>query len=1775
MAIGPFDSYAPPGPYSRTLFENPVQGLLEALKVPVFIGEGNEYLSQQDLENVRGSSASVDQRIVQEDETGRAVDSVSQTGVVTLGAFNGERAQFQVRQFPIVSGNGTGTTTQDRSDVTVTIDGNPIVVLSVDGSRGIVTLATPPKSGEQVYCTYFFNRTDTLQTDNVSDQVSDSQAIVRGLVGIGDADAQNPSSPPSVIDLHDDILNASGDVVVSANNVFEITVDGESYTLTIPARSDYTMLQVATTIASFGVGSLQASTFLNNFGLSALLLSSDNEIIIGSGSANAPLGLQSGQADTRVKTFYTFNGPLVDGSNGGVTTTDPADVTVKVDNVQVIPVSVNGTTRAVVLPFAPKAKSTVTIQYWYNTWQDTFDYLAHIGVVSVDRCGEIPGASTFSEDADFILKDDKIVWGTAALISSGINTVGSTVFGENQVTVNLIDNRTYMSECTEVVLSSGGVATASSVDFLLPFEPTTGNGRCTKLGASLFQNVTNGRIDLPTNRPDLVDAYWGYGIQDALDRGKQEVVKVEGNVVTLKNPVPAGVTVYASFYYNLLTDNEYTLVTTLSGVSGTGTYQITDKAESRVYNPHFDIASKGSSLSGITIEFPSGSELRTDLRHESLSGTNFRGPLQEIVTVQFATRPSNPAQYTVPGSDLYEIIGGKSDRLRVSIDGQTTQFGSGSGGSLSDPNGFGSGFFAEMLGDRVDYVGGSSATVGVSYDITSDEIINLLIDNVQVSATVPASTNVDILHYADAINEAASGSTFVAAGGSTTTIVLPATAHPNDDYYNGWVVVMGTTGAGTVVPGEAQTISAYNGTTKVATVPWAAGAPAATDVVYVYNPNTMAVFKGSTLFNGPTTIAAGKHDALNFIYQGDVSGATAALTATLAPGTYATAADLASQVQTQMNAVLPGVGFEGLEIFVDDDSDGRLQFKFQLAGDDSSGLLTFISGTAAADFAILAGIETGATVGDGQPVLVQGPVARASEVTVAGFKPYDRLVLRNRILPGQLDPAIVSGSMTADNAVGQMGVEVLAGSGNGKAGLVTGVSATGADKAVVHPATLVGRVGFGGGTDSNAEPLVAFYDGSGVNPKNTDFNFTVDGVPVSVSFVGSATGTTTPLGPASGTSSGSVLDQILDAAAAIPGAPLGANPAAVFATGLILQDGDGIRITSQDSSVSSSVVINDGVGADVLGFTVGDIGQRTLVSASTLASALMSNRVATFTPYVLAFPSVDTGTWSPVAGTTSNYFADLALAGVASDSTVNDYLYLESLTSGTGSSILIRNTTVGQDALFSGTGLNVPSGDGANGEAGINGFFVTSSDSVHGSGSANTSILNPAGDGTGQDGVLGQTYRDSVTGLTFTILPRGFTQNETGPWLAYPTGSQATFRINVSDTFITDANIGHNALNGVEMIAANTSGVEIGDTAIVETFERGGSEPANGDIYYVTYTYQKQDFTTAFFTKMGSIESSYGAIGPDAPVSLASYLAILNGAVVVGIKQVPREKDSNYASLDSYAAAITELEGSLPGNTLPDIITPLRGDSLELYQVLRRSNAIQSSIRYRSERTSIIGASAGTLPRIATDWAQTLSDTRMRLVYPDMATLSLQDATGKTSEVLVDGPMLAAGVVGAVVSPNSDVATPWTNKRLVGYTQLARRLDAVEQNQIAQKGITILDEVPPFLRIRHGLTTDVTNVLTRTPTIIQIADEVQRQSRAAMERFIGIKYLPGVLSQVEGRLAMVLKSLVKKNIITAYTGVEANVNPDDATSANVSAFYSPVFPLLYIVMNFHLRSSLT
>jgi hypothetical protein len=1722
----PGSVYAPPGVYTETLFENPLSGLASSVRLPLIMGTGSEILSQNALEIVRGSSSSVDQRVVQEDEAGRAVVSISEAGAITRGAFDGVLNRLQVKNYPIVSGNGTGTTATDTSSVSVTVNSQPVVVLAIDGAKGVLTLSVSPALTDEIKATYFFNRTDTLITDTLSEQVSPLAPEIYGQIGESFIIEEG---------VDDTLL-----FTVDSTDTVEVTLS--------PSAGGWSAAQVAAFInAAASETSLSATSAENNFGDIVLLITADSNIVVGSGTANTRLGLTAGESTGRNKVFYTFQRPIVDGSNGGITSTDPADVTVKVAGTQVIPLALDGATGAVTLAVAPAVGEAVTCQYYFNSWQDTFDYLQHRGVLGVFQCGITPDRNDYIQGADFVLKDDKILWGTAVIVSSGEHTVGATFFDGTQIGATLVDTRSYLTGCTGV--TSDSPLEDSRKVFHLPIQPTTGNGRDTPLGASTYAAVANGRLDLPTDRPDLVYAYWGYSASDALARGRVEVSEVDSDTsnITLVEAVPVGATVYATFYYNTLVDQEYSIVCASAAGSGVGTYTIANEAGTALLTPQF--GSKGAALATITVEFPSGSERTPDVRFEAplstLSPTEqalFTGAVAESVTVTFASQDATLAKYAFPGSGPYYPVTAASDNLAINVDNLGAV-----ATDLSDPMGASTGFYASMVGDEVEY---TAASGGLTYviDATNNDL-NFEIDGLEgIIAVANAGATQDITDYSEAINRAITGEHGAAqAGSGASDIILSLAASDQDDYYVGWEIKV-TAGP---ADNDKRTVTAYNGTTKVATVGVAwSGAPVITNTYFLYNPDTIPQMHGSTrLLTAVDLGSAGtQFNQLTLAYTGNASGGPTAIGPITVPAnTYASATALATATQTVMDIAVAaafGATNDDVEILVTANSDSQLVFALKQHPEDTQwGRLEFVADASPGDdLAILLGLDTGATASGGQAQLENIAVSSVFSFTgaVTGEKAYDRLILRNRLTPGQ------AGSMDGQSVLDQCLIKCTGGTGATQAGLVTNEAGMAGIRAAMMAPTIAGTMNTSDGQSASDQPVVTFVGPEQVDPQNNEFSFNFEGQQVDVLFADAAgalvtSGSDVPLGPA-GTAN-TIINQIAARMAALG---LAASTAAVLAADMIRQEGIGFRFRGTTVTSSSRISIATGSANQDLGFVAGGTEvYRDTLPVERLVSALMSN----------------------------TSYNTVALAKTENDGVGADYLFIQSQgTGGVGTLSSVVIEAAGTDsATLPGVGMGIAAGDGNIGESAIDGYFVSSSNLVSGSGTADTSVLS--GTGLGQDGEVGQTYRDLITGLTFTILPRAGGGS-------YPVGATSTISFGVSSEVTTDSNLPVNTLPGVELIVSNTTGVAVGDTGEVATYEKGGQQPAVGDLYYASYTYAKQDYSTALYTKVALIEAAYGEISPVNPVSLAGYLAILNGAIVLAIKQVQKDTDTDSdgvfdtASTDAFIAAIDAVEGPTPGGAYPDMIIPLKGDSVTMFQYLARSCDIQSSIRYRAERTALCGLSAGVQPNDAGTIAQAVGRSRFRLLYPDIATLSLSRADGTTDTYLVDGTYVAAAWAGNRASPTIDVATPWTRGRLVGFDELARKLDAVQQNQLATKGITVLDQRQRIIEVRHGLTTDMSNVLTKTPTVITIADEVQRQSRATLDRFIGIKFMANVTGQIEGQLANTLKGLVNASIIAGFTGVTAKVSPDDPTVAEVEAFYQPVFPLLYIVITFNLRSTL-
>jgi len=434
--------------------------------------------------------------------------------------------------------------------------------------------------------------------------------------------------------------------------------------------------------------------------------------------------------------------------------------------------------------------------------------------------------------------------------------------------------------------------------------------------------------------------------------------------------------------------------------------------------------------------------------------------------------------------------------------------------------------------------------------------------------------------------------------------------------------------------------------------------------------------------------------------------------------------------------------------------------------------------------------------------------------------------------------------------------------------------------------------------------------------------------------------------------------------------------------------------------------------------------------------------------------------------------------------------------------------------------------------------------------------------GSNGTGFLDQTYVDSQTGLRFTILSPDTFSYQTGDFLI----------IECSQTFKTGSSP-TKSVPGINLVVSNSSGVGVDNTAIVNTYNKGGSEPAIGDSYYISLEYAKADYKPNVYLNFRDVISNFGDLNVENRLTLASNLAFLNGAPAVALVQVKKGTDGLQANDSDYLSAMDSLENPMDGDIRPNIMVCLT-TSKPVIQYMKKHVEKVSSTRYALERTGVYGYAIGTTPESAQDFSKSLKTERLIGVYPDGAIVALTDALGREVETAVDGSFLAAALAGLACNPSFDVATPLTRKSMVGFRRLFRKLDAVSANQSATAGLTVLTENQAAIQIRQAVTTDMSNVLTREPSIVFIKDYVQQQTRFVLDPFIAEKFLSSKITDIEIALANMFKALIQGEIVTAYTGIKATPRATDPTVADVVAFYSPVFPLNWIQVNYTIRTSL-
>lgn len=222
-------------------------------------------------------------------------------------------------------------------------------------------------------------------------------------------------------------------------------------------------------------------------------------------------------------------------------------------------------------------------------------------------------------------------------------------------------------------------------------------------------------------------------------------------------------------------------------------------------------------------------------------------------------------------------------------------------------------------------------------------------------------------------------------------------------------------------------------------------------------------------------------------------------------------------------------------------------------------------------------------------------------------------------------------------------------------------------------------------------------------------------------------------------------------------------------------------------------------------------------------------------------------------------------------------------------------------------------------------------------------------------------------------------------------------------------------------------------------------------------------------------------------------------------------------------------------------------DSETIHAMALAHCTAQSDVKTRKERVTILGGAANETVDQVIARAQALADKRSVLCYPGIKRRNLTTGTLDTLSPMY-GAALVCGMA-AGVTPE----TPLTFKA-IRAAGLEKTLSLTDLESLLLYGVLPFEAVPTGgFRIVQGLTTYLVdgNVVWRKLAGVRIADYLNRELRASVERFVGGVADESTVLSILNAAASKLRQLTRSR--SNPTGVlTAGVNPD--TGAAEPAF---------------------
>lgn len=370
----------------------------------------------------------------------------------------------------------------------------------------------------------------------------------------------------------------------------------------------------------------------------------------------------------------------------------------------------------------------------------------------------------------------------------------------------------------------------------------------------------------------------------------------------------------------------------------------------------------------------------------------------------------------------------------------------------------------------------------------------------------------------------------------------------------------------------------------------------------------------------------------------------------------------------------------------------------------------------------------------------------------------------------------------------------------------------------------------------------------------------------------------------------------------------------------------------------------------------------------------------------------------------------------------------------------------------------------------------------------------------------------------------------------------------------------------------------------VSTIARvNGGAIADGDTVYVSYRYTNSGYYLPFLssdwdqiqTRFGAaINSSTGAVG--SPLSLAAKVVMEQG-----VRELILLPTKGSTPTSVTAAQINTAYTALEARDDVGIVVPLGvgivgsdvspGDTTGLVQNLKtHADSMAAQGKYR---IGVVGLDAGAT-RTHSTLAQSMSSSRLVMTYPNI----LNWYNGYTNTTMeLGGVYLGAAIAGMLASRNPQ--EPLTKKTVRSFPSIPARIFSTmtktAKDDMSNAGVCVVEQAADGrLVVRHGVTTDRSNVLTREVSIVRAKDTLIRLIYQAIDQagIVGSPLTAETPVRVQSIVDGALTQAQNAGIVVAYSNLSVRISDSDATSLQVKFAYRPAYPVNYINVSFSINT---